>query len=91
MRLVIVALIILLIVLAVLAGIGFGALNPAMVSYDLGFTQVLFPKGAAVLGALLIGWLLGGIVAWLGTGAGLHKQRKTGRNAASKAASSDGS
>lgn len=71
MRLVIVALII---VLFVLAGIVFGALNVAMVGYDLGFAQVHVPKGAALLAALVAGWLLGGVVAWLGMGVKRRRQ-----------------
>ncbi len=81
MRLVIVVLIILLFVLA---GIVFGALNPAMVSYDLGFARIHAPKGAAVLAALVVGWLIGGIVAWLGTGIKHRRQRKDGTVVANK-------
>ncbi|HET6586574.1 MAG TPA: LapA family protein [Oleiagrimonas sp.] len=88
MRLVIVVLIVLLFVLA---GIVFGALNPAMVVYDLGFAQVSIPKGAAILGTLVVGWLAGGIVAWLGAGVNFRRQRKIGQPAAKKAASPDGS
>ncbi|HET7664144.1 MAG TPA: LapA family protein [Rhodanobacteraceae bacterium] len=88
MRLVIVVLIVLLFILA---GIVFGALNPAMVVYDLGFAQVPIPKGAAILGALFVGWLAGGIVAWLGAGASFRRQRKIGQPAAKKTAPSDGS
>ena len=50
----------------VAAGIVLGALNAGMVGYDFGFAQVQLPKGAALLGALVIGWLLGGVSAWLG-------------------------
>ncbi len=75
-------LVVLIIIAFILAGIVFGALNPAMVAYDLGFAQVEVPKGAAVLAALVAGWLLGGIVAWLGTGVkrrrGARETRPTG-------------
>ncbi len=81
MRLVIVVLIVLLFVLA---GIVFGALNPAMVAYDLGFARVHVPKGAAILAALVAGWLAGGIVAWLGTGAKHRRQRRNGPAGAGK-------
>lgn len=67
-----------IILVFVAAGIVFGALNAAMVAYDLGFASVHVPKGAAVLGALVVGWLLGGIVAWLGMG---MQRRRQARNA----------
>ena len=51
----------------VAAGIVLGALNAGMVGYDFGFAQVQLPKGAALLGALVVGWLLGGVTAWLGS------------------------
>ncbi|MEO7050338.1 MAG: LapA family protein [Rhodanobacter sp.] len=54
-------------ILFVAAGIVLGALNAGMVSYDFGFAQMQLPKGAALLGALVIGWLLGGVTAWLGS------------------------
>jgi len=44
----------------------FGALNGAHVAIDFHFVQVEVPLGGALLCALLIGWLLGGLVAWLG-------------------------
>jgi len=50
----------------VAAGIVLGALNADMVGYDFGFARLRLPKGAALLGALVIGWLLGGVTAWLG-------------------------
>ncbi|MGN6740776.1 DUF1049 domain-containing protein [Dyella sp.] len=57
----------LLIVLVFVAlGIVLGALNADLVTYDLAFTRLTLPKGAAWLAALLIGWLLGGITAWWG-------------------------
>ena len=78
------AILVLIVLLFVLAGIVFGALNPAMVAYDLGFATVHVPKGAAVLAALVVGWLAGGIVAWLGTGAKHRRQGREGRVVASK-------
>ncbi len=54
-------------VVFVAAGIVLGALNAGMVGYDFGFAQMQLPKGAALLGALVVGWLLGGVTAWLGS------------------------
>jgi uncharacterized membrane protein YciS (DUF1049 family) len=57
---------ILILVIFIAAGVVLGALNADLVGYDLAFAQVQLPKGAALLGALVIGWLLGGLTAWLG-------------------------
>ncbi len=67
-------LIVLIVLLFVAAGVLFGALNADLVVYDLGFANVNLPKGAALLVALLVGWLLGGLVAWLGMG--LRQRRR---------------
>ncbi|MBP1475748.1 DUF1049 domain-containing protein [Frateuria sp. MAH-13] len=56
----------LILALFIVAGVVVGALNAGPVSYDLAFFQVTMPKGAGVLLALVIGWLLGGLTAWLG-------------------------
>jgi len=56
----------LILALFVVAGVVVGALNADPVSYDLAFFQVTMPKGAGLLVALVIGWLLGGLTAWLG-------------------------
>ncbi|UGB39365.1 lipopolysaccharide assembly protein LapA domain-containing protein [Frateuria soli] len=50
----------------VVVGVVVGALNADPVSYDLAFFQLTMPKGAGLLVALVIGWLLGGLTAWLG-------------------------
>jgi uncharacterized integral membrane protein len=50
----------------VVVGVVVGALNADAVSYDLAFLRVTLPKGAGLLAALVIGWLLGGLTAWLG-------------------------
>jgi lipopolysaccharide assembly protein A len=60
--------------LFIAAGVVFGALNADLVGYDLGFASVSLPKGAAMLAALLLGWILGGLTAWLGT-ASKHRRR----------------
>lgn len=59
-------LVILILLIFAAAGIVVGALNADMVNYDLVLTRVHLPKGAALLCALVIGWLLGGLTAWLG-------------------------
>ncbi|AND68574.1 hypothetical protein ATSB10_11200 [Dyella thiooxydans] len=60
-------LLILLVVIAFVAlGVMLGALNADLVVYDFGIASVSLPKGAALLAALLVGWLLGGLTAWLG-------------------------
>ncbi len=84
MRLVITVVVILVFVAA---GVVFGALNAAMVPFDFGFARVQVPKGAAVLAALVVGWLLGGIVAWLGTGVA-RRRRASGTRAGSASAAS---
>ena len=68
------AIIILLIFIA--AGIVLGALNADLVGYDLAFARVQLPKGAALLGAVVIGWLLGGLTAWLGVSSRQRQQRR---------------
>lgn len=59
---------ILVLIIFVAAGVVLGALNADLVRYDFGFAVVEFPKGAALLCTLVVGWLLGGITAWLGSG-----------------------
>lgn len=80
--------VVLIIVVFVLAGIVFGALNPAMVDYDLGLVRVEIPKGAAILCALVVGWLLGGVVAWLGAGVKRRRGQRAGRAPGKRSADS---
>ncbi len=70
------AIIILLVFIA--AGVVLGALNADLVGYDLGFASVQLPKGAALLGAVVLGWLLGGLTAWTGLSS---RQRRARRQA----------
>jgi putative membrane protein len=57
---------ILLALLFAIAGAAFGALNAESVVFDFYFTTLALPKGAALLCAVLAGWLLGGIVVYFG-------------------------
>jgi lipopolysaccharide assembly protein A len=66
----------LILLLFIAAGIALGALNADLVGYDLGFARLSLPKGAALLLALVIGWLLGGLTAWLGVSAGRQRMRR---------------
>lgn len=68
------AIIIMLVFIA--AGVVLGALNADMVGYDFSFIQVRLPKGAALLGAVVVGWLLGGLTAWLGVSVNQRRQRR---------------
>lgn len=45
-------------------GAVFGALNADSVVFDAYLARVELPKGAAVLVALLAGWVAGGLVVW---------------------------
>lgn len=67
--------VILLLVFFVAAGVVVGALNADLVSYDFAFARVALPKGAALLAALVLGWLLGGLTAWLGMSVRRRRQR----------------
>ncbi|TDR39170.1 uncharacterized protein DUF1049 [Tahibacter aquaticus] len=51
--------------LFVIAGALFGALNSEQLSLDFYAVQLSLPKGAALLAAVLFGWLVGGLVLWL--------------------------
>ena len=69
-------LILILLFLAVIViGALFGAINAARVPIDLYVATVDAPLGAALLCAACAGWLLGGLVAWLG----LASQRRHAR------------
>ncbi|WP_199098404.1 LapA family protein [Dyella sp. ASV21] len=74
----------LILLLFVAAGIVLGALNADLVGYDLGFARIDLPKGAALLSALVIGWLLGGLTAWLGVST---RHRRLRRQASAEARS----
>jgi putative membrane protein len=60
MRLVIAFLVLIFVVFGAL----FGALNSERITIDLYFAQPSVPKGAILLCAVGVGWLFGGLVAW---------------------------
>ncbi|HET8942681.1 MAG TPA: LapA family protein [Rudaea sp.] len=55
---------ILLALLFAATGAVFGALNAEPVAYDFYFVVLHVPKGVALLGALVAGWLLGGLLVY---------------------------
>jgi putative membrane protein len=48
------------------AGALFGALNSQTITLDFYFASIELAKGGALLGALVIGWLLGGLLVYIG-------------------------
>ncbi len=57
---------ILLVLFFAAAGAIFGALNSDAVAYDFYFTTFMAPKGAMLIAAVLLGWLLGGACVYFG-------------------------
>jgi len=66
----------LLLLLFIAGGVVLGALNADLVGYDLAFARVQLPKGAALLAMLAIGWILGGLTAWLGVTTRHRRERR---------------
>ncbi|MBA8883379.1 lipopolysaccharide assembly protein LapA domain-containing protein [Dokdonella fugitiva] len=71
---------IVLLLSVVVAGALFGALNGTPVAIDFYFVHGEAPLGGALLGALVLGWLLGGLVAWLGHLPRLGRQQRAIRD-----------
>jgi putative membrane protein len=69
-------LVILVLLVFAASGVVVGSLNADMVGYDLVLARVHVPKGAALLCALVIGWLLGGLTAWLGVVTRQRRERR---------------
>ena len=69
-----------LILIVIACGALFGALNGTRIPIDFYFAQIAPPTGGALLGALLVGWLLGGVVAWLGQMSRRHRERRAARH-----------
>ncbi|HSE12114.1 MAG TPA: lipopolysaccharide assembly protein LapA domain-containing protein [Rudaea sp.] len=59
-------LIVLLVFVFAVAGASFGALNSQAIELDFYFGTLTVVKGGIVIGALLLGWLLGGLLVYLG-------------------------
>ncbi len=57
---------ILLVLVFAAFGVLFGALNDEHIALDFYFADAHVPKGAALLLALLVGWLLGGLLVYSG-------------------------
>lgn len=57
-------LVVLILVFAAFGAV-FGALNADRVAFDFYFVTFQLPKGAAMIAALALGWLAGGLVIWL--------------------------
>jgi uncharacterized integral membrane protein len=73
-----------LIVLSVLVGIVFGAFNGEAIGVDFYFATVNLPKGAALLCALLLGWIAGGAVVYFGLVLRLRRQLRAARREGSR-------
>lgn len=56
--------VVVLILLAVVFGATFGALNSEHIALDLYLVEVSLPKGAALLAFMLLGWISGGLLIW---------------------------
>jgi len=70
---------ILLVLVFIVFGAFFGALNAERITIDLYFVQASVPKGAMLLAAVVAGWLIGGLVAWLGRVPRLHRDLRETR------------
>lgn len=70
-----------LILLAAMLGAAFGALNADLISLDVYFASIRLPKGAALLVALLIGWVLGGLLVWFVRVRSLRRELRKARRA----------
>lgn len=67
---------ILLALIVITCGAIFSALNGARIPVDFYFFRIDIPTGAGLLGVLLIGWLLGGFVAWIGQTRRLRRESR---------------
>lgn len=63
-----------LVLLFAVFGALFGALNSDSVNFDFYFVNLALPKGVGLLGALLLGWLMGGLLVYFGLVLRLRRQ-----------------
>jgi uncharacterized integral membrane protein len=68
---------ILLTLLFAALGAVFGALNSENIAFDFYFGSLHAPKGAAFICALLLGWVSGGLVVYLGLVLRLRRRVRT--------------
>ena len=59
-------LIVFLLFVFAVAGAAFGALNSQAIDLDFYFGTLTLVKGGVVIGAVLLGWLLGGLLVYIG-------------------------
>lgn len=79
------ALVVAVVIAFLVLGAMFGALNPQVIDYDFGFAQLQVSKGAALLIALLLGWLLGGALCWARFGSAQRRRFASNRSSGKKA------
>ncbi|HKE49353.1 MAG TPA: LapA family protein [Rhodanobacteraceae bacterium] len=65
---------IIVVILFVVFGAVFGALNAERITIDFYFFQPSVPKGAVLIAAVVLGWLLGGLVAWIAPRPRIHRE-----------------
>ncbi len=77
----------LLMLVVVATGVAFSVFNAIAVPIEFHFFRIEVPLGLALLAALLLGWLLGGLTAWFGARARQRRsvRRRNGQDAGSAA------
>ena len=66
--------VVVLAVLVIALGASFSALNPEALAVNLYFAELHLPAGAALLGCVALGWLLGGSAFWFTQNARLRRE-----------------